>query len=194
MANYQTRHGFNDDEVVSALQKQIRRGIEDDALYWAIELSNNGEHKSGFSRLRNRLWVILYEDIGLGDPETVLQVSIAIRDMEKLWKNKNPGWKTILSYIILKMCRAKKSRITDNFRTVVDYIWNEKKPEEMDIEIPDYAVDMHTSQGNLMGRTKGSLKGIEHFLKEGGKLENVNTELEDIYKKQAHHILKKNKK
>jgi replication-associated recombination protein RarA len=194
MANYQTKHGFNDDEVVSALQKQIRRGVEDEALYWALELCENGAHKSGFSRLRNRLIIISYEDIGIGDPETVLQVSIAIRDMEKLWKKDNAGWKIILAYIILKMCRSKKSRITDHFQTVMDYVWNEKKPEEMDIQIPDYAVDMHTSQGNLRGRTKGSLKGIEHFIKEGGKLENINTEIEDVYKKQAHHILKKNKK
>lgn len=194
MANYQTKHGFNDDEVVSALQKQIRRGIEDDAMYWALELCENGNHKSGFSRLRNRLMIISYEDIGMGDPETVLQVSIAIRDMEKLWKNSNPGWHIVLSYIILKLCRAKKSRVTDNFQTVVDYIWNEKKPEEMDIEIPDYAIDMHTSQGNLMGRTKGSLRGIEHFINEGGKINNSNTEIKDVYKKQADHILKKNKK
>ena len=35
MTNFQTQHGFNDDEVVGTLQKQIRQGIEDDALYWA---------------------------------------------------------------------------------------------------------------------------------------------------------------
>jgi replication-associated recombination protein RarA len=45
MTNFQTQHGFNDDEVVSALQKQIRRGIEDDALYWALEICSNGRNK-----------------------------------------------------------------------------------------------------------------------------------------------------
>lgn len=194
MVNYKTKHGFNDDEVVSALQKQIRRGVEDEALYWALELCENGAHKSGFSRLRNRLMTIIYEDIGIGDPETVLQISIAIRDMEKLWKKDNSGWRIILAYIILKMCRCKKSRITYNFQKVVNYIWNEKKPEEMDIKIPDYAIDINTAKGNQVGRTKESLKGIEHFLKEGCKQENINDKVEDIYKKQAYHILKKNKK
>jgi replication-associated recombination protein RarA len=38
---------------------------------------------SGFSHLRNRLMIIAYEDIGIGNPEVVLQVSIALRDMKK---------------------------------------------------------------------------------------------------------------
>ncbi len=192
MANYQTSHGFNDDEVISALQKQIRRGIEDDALYWALEICENGKSKSGFGRLRNRLMIISYEDIGLGDPEVVLEISIAIRDMDKLYKAKNDGWKIILSYIILRLCRAKKSRITDHFQNYIGHVWKNKTPEEMEIEIPDYAIDMHTSKGNLKGRSKGSKKGIEQFINEGEKLKNKNDEIKDIYEKEVHRIWKKN--
>jgi len=194
MTNFQTKHGFNDDEVISALQKQIRRGIEDDAFYWALEICSNGRNKSGFSRLRNRLTAITYEDIGLGDPDIVLQVSIALRDMEKMYNNNNDSWKVILSYIIMLLCRAKKSRITDHFTTYIDDVWKNRSVKEMEIEIPNYALDIHTSQGNKLGRTKDALKGITHFIKEGELLENENSDIKDIYKNEVQRIWKKDKK
>ncbi|MEF8879463.1 MAG: hypothetical protein V5A64_03615 [Candidatus Thermoplasmatota archaeon] len=194
MANYQTKHGFNDDEVVSALQKDIRRGLEKNALYWAFEICDGGEHKSGFSRLRNRLIIITYEDIGMGEPGTVLEVSNAVEDMENLWKAKNSGWKIVLAYIILKLCRAKKSRIADHFQNVIFDSWKNENAKEEGFEIPDYAIDMHTSKGNLRGRSKGSLKGVKHFIEEGEKLDEENQDVEDIYRKKAHEILKRNKR
>jgi len=194
MNNYKTIHGFNDDEVVSALQKQIRRGIEDDAMYWALELCENGKNKNGFILLKNRLYTIAYEDIGLGDPSNVLNVSIAIRDMEKMYKKEHESWKLILSYIILTLCRSKKSRITDDFYQYINYIWNNKKPEEMELEIPDYALDMHTKKGNKKGRKKNTINGLKHFLEHGIYIENENEEIENIYKSQVREIWLKTKK
>jgi len=37
-----TKHGFNLDEVVSVLQKSIRRGMEEESLFWAVELAESG--------------------------------------------------------------------------------------------------------------------------------------------------------
>ena len=47
MANphLRTRHNYDAFEVVSALQKCIRRGLEEDALYWAYELGGIAEQK-----------------------------------------------------------------------------------------------------------------------------------------------------
>ena len=194
MTNFQTQHGFNDDEVISALQKQIRRGVEDDALYWALEICSNGRNTSGFNRLKNLLTTITYEDIGLGNPEVVFQVSIALRDMKKMYDNKNETWKSILSYIVLLLCRTEKSRITKHFAKYIDDVWTNRTPEEMEIEIPDYAVDMNTSQGNALGRTNNSSKGIKHLIEHGEYLENENIEVKDIYKKEIHRILLKDKK
>lgn len=194
MTHFQTRHGFNDDEVTSALQKQIRRGIEDDALYWALELCNDGKNKSGFSRLCHRLLTIAYEDVGLGDTGIVLQVSLAVRDMEKMYAKNLEGWRIILSYVILLLCRAQKSRIGDHFLRYIQFVWSEKTPKEMEVAIPDYAVDMHTSRGTLMGRSKGSLKGVNHFIQEGEKLVNENEDIHDIYKAEAQRILRMGKK
>ena len=62
MTKFQTKkHGYADDEVKSAIQKEIRRGNEENAMYWALEIAT--ESKSSFGWLRNRLKIILYEDI-----------------------------------------------------------------------------------------------------------------------------------
>jgi replication-associated recombination protein RarA len=194
MANFRTRHGFNDDEVVSALQKQIRRGVEDDAFYWAFELCEDGENEKGFLSLKNHLMTIAYEDIGLGDPDIVLQTSIGIRDMERLFKINNERWRVILSYIILRLCRAEKSRISDHFTQYIHHVWKHKSPDEMEVTIPDYALDMNTAQGNLIGRTKKSDQGIEHFIEEGEILANENPDIRDIYEQEAHNILRGEKR
>ena len=188
MAHYQTKHhGYNDDELISTLQKEVRRGNEEKAIYWALELGEEG--KSGFGQLASRLRVISYEDIGLGDPNIVLQVSKAIDDMQEMYKKNKGEWRIVLSYIVLLLCRAKHSRITDHFIIAMKDYWKNKK-----LDIPDYALDMHTSAGNLIGRTKSSAKGIDHFTKEGEKLKNENPSVKDIYKEEAHQILRKREK
>ena len=190
MAHFQTRHhGYNDDELISALQKCIRRGMEEEAMYFALELGNEG--KSGFGLLHSRLQIISYEDVGLGDPETVRSVSQALVDMKEMFVKKRADWEMVLSFIILSLCRAKKSRITDHFKMLLRNKFNQK---EKYYEIPDFALDMHTSQGNLLGRSKGSKQGIEHFINEGEKLINENPELNDIYKHETQKIWKKKRK
>jgi hypothetical protein len=42
----------------------------------------------------------------------------------------------------------------------------EKEKEGKRLEIPDFALDMHTAKGKAKGR------GYEHFFNEGSKLEN----------------------
>jgi replication-associated recombination protein RarA len=190
MAHFQTKHHmFNDDELISALQKCIRRGMEEEAMYFALELGNEG--KSGFGLLHSRLLVVTYEDIGLGSPSIVPNVSQALYDMKKMYDHKKGDWEMVLAYIILLLCRAKKSRITDHFKIVMKNLWNKK--EKM-FKIPDFALDMHTSQGNLLGRTKGSLQGINHFINEGERLENKNFDITDIYQKKARDLWKRKKK
>ena len=60
---FKTRKGYDFFEVISALQKAIRRCEEENAVYWALEL-----YKSGFSKaLWSRLLVITSEDVGLAE-------------------------------------------------------------------------------------------------------------------------------
>ena len=135
-------------------------------MYWALEIGGDGSSPQGFSRMINRLRVITYEDIGLGDD--ISSILIALMDLEK----KSSEWKLTLSYIILKMCRAKKSRITDDFLHTVEIMRKGyNKPE-----IPDYALDIHTTKGRKLGR------GSAHFRNIGSKLKNENRKIDNIYK------------
>jgi replication-associated recombination protein RarA len=187
MAHFQTKHhGYNDDELISALQKCIRRGMEKEAMYFSLELAEEG--KTGFALLISRLRVIAYEDVGLADPAVVLQVSRALDDMEMMYKGNKGEWGMVLSFIVLILCRAMKSRITDHFLIVMKTRWKEKQQA---FAIPDFALDMHTSQGNLMGRTRGSVAGITHFITEGEHLENMHPTLQDSYHDQVKKIWKK---
>lgn len=193
MTKFQTRkHDLNDDEVKSALQKEIRRGNEEEAMYWALELAceydkkENPLGKSSWTWLCNRLKIIAYEDIGIADSEKVLKVSKAVDDMGFLRDKNNREWEMVLAHIILLLCRSKKNRINDHFKVSMKQKWNNEKKE-----IPDYAVDMHTTRGNKNGRKKHTQKGLEHFIEEGEKLENKKKlKNDDFYKEKAYKIWK----
>lgn len=176
------KHLYNDDEVKSAIQKTIRRGDEEGALFFALELAHEG--KPSFGWLRNHLKIIAYEDIGIANPDVVLQVSKAVDDMDFLYESNNEEWEMSLAYIILLLSRSKKSRITDHFKIYVKRFW-EDNSGKVKVEIPNYALDYHTTRGNELGRTKHTKKGIDHFIKEGEKLTNG---IEDIYKEKAHRV------
>jgi replication-associated recombination protein RarA len=178
-------HQYNDDEVKSVMQKTIRRGDEEGALFFALELAHEGAPSFGW--LRNRLKIIAYEDIGLANPDVVLRVSQAVDDMELLYECNNEDWELSLAYVILLLCRSQKSRITDHFKVYVKNCW-EDSSGKFHIEIPDYALDYHTTRGNNLGREKHSRKGVDHFIKVGEKLTNESNDVEDIYKKKAHRV------
>ncbi len=181
MGHYQTRHGYSDDELVSALQKDIRRGNEEQAMHWALELG--GEGASGFGQLASRLTVIAYEDVGLGDPAVVQRVCSALRDMRDMYRNDRGEWQMVLAYIILLLCRSRKSRITCHFLQVMRHRHETGQPD-----VPDYALDMHTSAGALRGRTKGSARGIRHFIEEGERLAD-ESDVADVYRDEAIELL-----
>lgn len=186
MAHYQTRHGYNDDELVSALQKDIRRGNEQQAMHWALELGAEG--KSGFGQLASRLTVIAYEDVGLGDPVVVQRACSAIRDMRDMYRNDRGEWRMALAYIVLLLCRSRKSRISCHFLQVMQHRHETGPPD-----VPDYALDMHTSAGALQGRTKGSTRGVQHFIEEGERLVNEGS-VDDIYRDEAAELLRQRSK
>lgn len=159
-----TIHGYAPFEVISTFQKEVRRGNEEHALYWAAEL-----WRSGYDQwLWARIMTIAVEDC---DPDAiglVAEIKALYDTHEWLRKRaKSSGQakldKTGKMHVVravMNLCRAKKSREVDhaNGWFFTDF------PERLDI--PDYAFDMHTQRGKQMGR------GLEHFMDEGTKLNN----------------------
>jgi replication-associated recombination protein RarA len=66
-----TVHGYPLDEIVSALQKEIRRGKTEEAMWYAVELNRSGY--GGYCW--RRLMVVATEDVGVGDPMAAVQVA-----------------------------------------------------------------------------------------------------------------------
>ena len=171
----QTPRGYDLHELLSALQKDIRRGNEYEAVFWAVELE-------GFNAtaLWNRLRVIASEDIGIADPLAPLVIDVLEKEYNDAKRRENYSQRLFLVNAVLFLARSAKSRIVDDLLITV---YGDIKFRDKKLEIPDYAIDMHTLRGVKKGR------GFKDFLEEGSKLENEATS--NPYKDSAKEILLK---
>jgi replication-associated recombination protein RarA len=153
-----TKHGYEHYELLSALQKCIRRGLEYEAVHFAVELE---EFNS--TMLWNRLKIIASEDIGAANPIMPLLVDLMqkqyLAEKSKLAENNSS---LFFVNAVVCLCRSQKSRVTDDLQNVV---YAERSQGKLP-PIPDFALDMHTARGKALG------KGVEDFFSEGNKLEN----------------------
>jgi replication-associated recombination protein RarA len=161
--------GYDLYEAMSVLQKSVRRGLEDDALFWASELYLSRYENHAWSRLL----VIASEDVGLADSQTFLLVSALHQEWNRVKKTSEA--KLHFIHAVLFLVRAPKSRIVDH--ATIKFF----KGPRAKRAIPDWALDKHTPKGRAMGR------GYQHFFDEGAKLENVI--LADPYAKEAKELL-----
>lgn len=100
-----TYSGYKVDVIKSGLQKYIRRGMHDKALYCAFELYRMGEvgGEALVTNLYNRLKIIAAEDIGMGD----FNVAITVIDCVNK-NNRDPG---VLVSMVKMLSSAEKTRI-----------------------------------------------------------------------------------
>jgi replication-associated recombination protein RarA len=168
------------DELVSALQKDIRRGNEYEAVFWATKIETANP-----KGLWNRLRVIASEDVGLANSNATILVDVlekqyrTFREAEEREKTEKGRYRLFLVHAVLFLARSPKSRMVDNLLITV---YDDKRK----LEIPNYAKDMHTLSGIKMGR------GYKHFFEEGAKI--TNKTIEDIYEDKAEEIkMKKGK-
>jgi replication-associated recombination protein RarA len=166
-----TRGGFDFYEVASALQKEIRRGQEEAALYWALELA--GQYDDFLWR---RLAIVASEDVGPADNSIAVLIDVlAVNYRDVKQASQRPQERIILAHAIIALCRAPKSRIADDLACVVSH---QRESEGLTREIPDYALDQHTQRGKRQGR------GIPHWAEEGCQLTNEVAGL-NVYQERA---------
>jgi len=182
------RYDFN--ELLSALQKDIRRGKIYPAMFWAVELEtlSSNEFGNNDEALWSRLRVIASEDISMANPALPVIIDVLEEQCRDFKDRGDKSYRLFLAHAILALCKSSKSRIANN---LVILVYGERKSMKTKPPIPDYALDMHTVGGAKKGRRKGTKKGMEHFLKEGAKLRNETQKFEDKYKKKAEEILLK---
>lgn len=170
----QTPGGYRCGEVASAMQKCIRRGLADDALFWATELDLAGYGEYVFKRLQ----IIASEDVGPADLYACIVVATlrdAWRDQRKKNDARHAPERLFLVHAVLYLAGTRKSRMIDH-ALIVHY---EGQREHR--EIPDFALDRHTARGRARKRA------WKHFWEEGARLEN-RADLHDPYEQQAREI------
>ena len=106
--------------------------------------------------------------------------ALYVKTLHDLWYDHKKSEESRLYFVhaILLLVRAPKSRTVDNATVAFFRGVREKR------EIPDYALDKHTSRGRAMGR------GFGHFFAHGAMLEPQPPE--DAYEKRAIKALIEN--
>jgi len=138
--NQSTESDYDFYEVSSALQKMVRRGKEEEAIYWALELEPY-YHKYMWKRLT----VMVHEEIGIANPMAPVILNTYKEQYYQLRETKAKERFLVVANTILFLCREPKCRIGDDFINVA-------LREERTKEIPDAALDAHTLRGKRMGR------------------------------------------
>ena len=170
-----TRNGYAGDEVISALQKSIRRGLEEQACMFAYELYISSPQLE--EKLWRRLLTISVEDIGMGNPMAAIVVN-NLYQMSREFDYADGDRPIYFIHAIRYMCQSEKDRSSDLLKNIcIKSFAMGKLPE-----IPDYALDKHTQRGQALGRDSF------HFLNEASKV-YPQKEIDNDYKERYAKIL-----
>ena len=170
-----TRNGYAGDEVISALQKSIRRGLEEQACMFAYELYISSPQLE--EKLWRRLLTISVEDIGMGNPMAAVVVN-NLYQMSREFDYADGDRPIYFIHAIRYMCQSEKDRSSDLLKNIcIKSFAMGKLPE-----IPDYALDKHTQLGQAMGRDSF------HFLNEASRV-YPQKEIDNDYKERYAKIL-----
>ncbi len=152
-----TCHDFPADEVISALQKEVRRGHTENAALLAWEMLNTSAELEEV--LWSRLQVISVEDVGFGDIQAPLLIDTLYRMHRRLPRPRGDRYLFAI-HAVRFLCQCHKDRSSDELLN-----WLDRAVERgLRPEIPDYALDIHTRRGQQLGR------GMQHFLEEGARV------------------------
>jgi replication-associated recombination protein RarA len=173
-----TKNGYAFDEVASAFQKSIRRGLADDALYWAVELYISGRAEYAWKRMK----IMASEDIGLAErhlPATLHALYQHYLEQSRKKDAYHAPERLFFVHAVLLLATAPKSRLCDHA-----LIYHFATHDEENREVPDYAIDKHTRRGRERGR------GREEFFTTGIELANP-APIEDPYRELAQRALER---
>ena len=152
-----TLHDFQADEVISALQKEIRRGNTENATLLACEMLLTSAELEAC--LWSRLQVISVEDVGYGNLQAPILVDTLYRMHQRIARPSHDRYMYAV-HAVRVMSQSPKERGSDDLKS-----WAIQSLEEGILpEIPEYALDMHTQRGQQMGRD------LLHFLTEASKV------------------------
>lgn len=153
-----TFNGFQADHVISALQKEIRRGNTENAALLAYEMILTSPALEDY--LWQRLKVISVEDIGFGEPLAPVLIQ-SLFEMTAACDRSVGERKLYAIHAVRYLCMCKKDRSSDE---MINWIIHTSESKKLLPTIPDYALDRHTAEGQKMGR------GRRHFFEEASRV------------------------
>jgi replication-associated recombination protein RarA len=153
-----TAHDLPADEVISALQKEIRRGNTENAALLGHEMVLTSPELE--AKLWQRLLVISVEDIGMGNPQAP-QLIYTLFQIHREFDRDATDRPLFALHAVRYLCACQKDRSSDE---LLNWIRHAVKKSDLSPDIPDYAIDMHTGRGQEMGRD------LAHFFAEGAQI------------------------
>ncbi len=175
-----TLHDLPADEVISALQKEIRRGNTENACFVAYEMMLTSAELEAF--MWQRLQVISVEDIGFGDVSAPILVN-TLFTMHQRFSREHGDRFLFGLHAVRFLCQCQKERGSDELKNWLHAMMIQKGRLP---QIPDYALDMHTKRGQGMGRD------IHHFLNEASKVAPEVHDRDTTYRERWLEIVKNN--
>jgi len=158
-ANTTTRQGYAADELISALQKSIRRGLLDDALLIAREMYETSPELEEV--LWSRLSVISVEDAGDGSFLEPVIVNNLYEMHARLPRTGGDRW-LFAVHAIRFLAERTKDRTSDELANLTVHRIESGEA----LAIHDWALDAHTRRGQDNGRT------IADFWMDGAQVAN----------------------
>lgn len=173
---YRTISDISADLVISAVQKEIRRNHEENAMFLAYEMLATSIDMEEY--LWQRLCVISVEDIGFGD----IMAPVVISSLNTMRKTiKGDGDRRLFAiHAVRYLCSRVKDRSSDEAYNWIMYLRESGKGIP---DIPDYAVDKHTLEGQKLGRN------TKDFYSEGSLVEPELKTRNTSYKEKIQKIL-----
>lgn len=164
--------GYRLSEVISAMGKEIRRGNDELAAFWAYQMMISGAEAEDF--LWERLRIIALEDVGLANPNALLVVCEAKRLYYDL-PSKNFDRMAVGSHATIYLARCRKTRYS--WELFEDMRERARSGTEVLPKIPDCALDKHLPRiRETMGRD------ALHYLTEAAHLENEDDSFTTMYR------------
>jgi hypothetical protein len=148
--------------AVTALIKNLRRGRELEALYWAEQIE-----RQYWKYLWRRLLIFASEDVNIGNPNAVVQVRALYENYVTVrTESKNPTVdRSIVTMAVMVLARSPKSRECDDLLNVIvhlqrQYGWRPPNRDEV--------FDLHTREGKRRWKRKYRMR---HWLEAASKEE-----------------------
>ncbi|BCJ47874.1 ATPase AAA [Actinoplanes ianthinogenes] len=160
--------GIPVDQLVSVLQKEIRRGHVDNAVLAAYEMHCSGPDVA--AHLWRRLRLIAVEDVGMGAP----MAPVLLRELQSDYEAGGGTDGMQVVHAVRFLATAPKDRTSSEH---ADYVRTMVEAGRLVVTVPDYALCVHTRAGQEMGR------GLPHWWRNGARVHDELASADHTYRK-----------